>query len=628
MRPLLALLATAMMLAGGSVLAQESALRVSAVSNQSCALGPSGTIRCWGWRSWGSPGAQAPRPEFFGIADAVAVDGSCARRAGGEVTCWDPNLATGTPPRTYPEVAGATVVSSAISTTQLLVACAVVRGGAQCWGENSQGALGDGTLASRSVPAPVLGLASGVADISAGGNHACAVTTAGAVWCWGDNSRGALGRPSQSLSLSSTPVAVSLPLAATRVLADSEQSCALLTDTSVRCWGVRNTTGPLQAPVDEWTEVPFTVAGLEHDIVSLHHGTYHQCAITSQGRALCWGWNPAGLMGDAAVPYHYLQAVTPAGLEADVVSIAGGYLHTCAALRGGNVRCFGRDDVGQLGNDTFTTLDAGRTGTLVANLGPASHEGIWWRTGGGESGWGVAIAHQADTLFATWYTYDGTGRGQWLMASNLARVAANRYTGPLARLHGPAFSTPAWNSGSVAGTTVGALTFDFTDAGNGTMTWTLDGTTRTVPVSRYVYSPTPPVCVQGALANAANHTGLWWRAGGTESGWGLDITQQGDLMFSTWFTYEADGAPLWLVMTDGRKAANADSWSGAIYRARGPSYDTATWDSNKVVLTRAGSATLTFTGDAQGQLDANVDGVLVSRPLERFGYAQPATVCR
>ena len=76
----------------------------------------------------------------------------------------------------------ATQISAGLSHT-----CAVVNGGAKCWGRNIVGQLGDGTMSLRSKPVDVVGLTSGVATISVGDGHTCAVTTAGGVKCWGRN---------------------------------------------------------------------------------------------------------------------------------------------------------------------------------------------------------------------------------------------------------------------------------------------------------------------------------------------------------------------------------------------------------------------------------------------------------
>ena len=66
-------------------------------------------------------------------------------------------------------------------------------GSALCWGYNFNGELGDGSGMNSSLPVGVAGLDSGVAAISAGGYHSCAVTTSGGVLCWGSNTGGQLG---------------------------------------------------------------------------------------------------------------------------------------------------------------------------------------------------------------------------------------------------------------------------------------------------------------------------------------------------------------------------------------------------------------------------------------------------
>ena len=86
--------------------------------------------------------------------------------------------------------------------------CALTSAGAAwCWGGNSSGQVGDGSWGWRSVPGPVSGLGSGVATIDTGGDHTCAVTTGGAVWCWGLNISGLPGDDRPLIRL--TPVWVS-----------------------------------------------------------------------------------------------------------------------------------------------------------------------------------------------------------------------------------------------------------------------------------------------------------------------------------------------------------------------------------------------------------------------------------
>jgi len=128
-----------------------------------------------------------------------------------------------------------------------------------------------------------------------------------------------------------------------------------------------------------------------------------------------------------------------------------------------------------------------------------SYQDLWWRSpAGSESGWGVNLTHQGDTLFATWFTYDAAGKGQWFSMSNGVRTGSDTYSGALHRTNGPAFDASPWNSARVTATLVGKATFAFSDPANGTFTYELDGSTRSLPITRYVYSSPATVCRQGA----------------------------------------------------------------------------------------------------------------------------------
>jgi hypothetical protein len=120
---------------------------------------------------------------------------------------------------------------------------------------------------------------------------------------------------------------------------------------------------------------------------------------------------------------------------------------------------------------------------------------LWWRSpAGSESGWGVNISHQGNTLFATWFTYGPDGRGVWYVMSNGDRAADGSYTGTLYQTRGPAFSATPWNSNAVSVTAVGAGTFTFTDAGSGTFAYTVDGVAQAKAITRQVFSSPVSVC--------------------------------------------------------------------------------------------------------------------------------------
>ncbi len=124
-----------------------------------------------------------------------------------------------------------------------------------------------------------------------------------------------------------------------------------------------------------------------------------------------------------------------------------------------------------------------------------NYQDLWWRSpADSESGWGVNLTHQGDTLFATWFTYDAARKGLWLVMSNGVRTGAGTYTGTLFRTTGPAFNATPWNPALVSLATVGSATFAFSDASNGTFTYTVDGFTQSKPITRQVYASPPTVC--------------------------------------------------------------------------------------------------------------------------------------
>lgn len=255
----------------------------------------------------------------------------------------------------------------------------------------------------------------------------------------------------------------------------------------------------------------------------------------------------------------------------------------------------------------------------------ANYAGLWWRPT--ESGWGVNLTQQGGILFATWFTYDTDGSGIWLVMSEGRATGPGTYSGTLYRTTGPPFSANPWDPALVTRTAVGAATFSFADANNGTFSYVVNGIAQSKPITRLVFS-TPPVCAEGASHGAApNYQDLWWRSpAGSESGWGLNIVHQGDIVFATWFTYDASGRGLWIVMEGSRTAAGV--YSGSLYRTTGPAFSAIPFDPALVSRIPVGTATLTFSDASTGTFAYTVDGISQAKPIIRLIYALPATVCR
>jgi len=233
---------------------------ISARDNHTCALTSGGGVECWGYNGNGQLGdgtttdSSTPVP-VTGLSSGVDQISAgflhtCALTSGGGVECWGDNtygeLGDGsyTSSPTPIAVAGLSSGATAVSAATGGYTCALAgEDGAECWGYNGDGELGNGTLTGSPIPVGVSGLSSGVAAISPGQSHTCALISTGGVECWGDNSSGQLG--DGTTTNSTTPVDVNgLSSGANAVSAGNEHSCALLIGGAVRCWG-NNTYGQL-----------------------------------------------------------------------------------------------------------------------------------------------------------------------------------------------------------------------------------------------------------------------------------------------------------------------------------------------------------------------------------------------
>ena len=143
-----------------------------------------------------------------------------------------------------------------------------------------------------------------------------------------------------------------------------------------------------------------------------------------------------------------------------------------------------------------------------------------------------------------------------------------------------------------------------------------------------------PTCSYSAttpdFAAATNYQGLWWVANGAESGWGVNFAHQGNSIFATWYTYDVNGAPLWLSVL---AAWNGAAYTGTLYRSAGPTYNN--YNSSKWVATTVGAATLAFADGNHatfGYTTNGQDGLPVanqSKQITRFPFAASGgTLCR
>jgi len=283
---------------------------------------------------------------------------SCLVTSKGRAQCWGYNsngqIGNGTTtnapaPVTVPGLAkGVKSISPGYYST-----CALTtKGGVKCWGYNAYGQLGDNSTTSSSIPVGVYGLGKGVKAISTGYLHACALTTKGGVKCWGSNNYGALG--DNSTTDSPKPVGVyGLTRGVKAISTGYAHTCALTTKGKVLCWG-GNGSGQLGDNTTTNSPKPVKVYGLGKGIASISTGYLTTCATTTKGKALCWGDNGYGQLGDGTTT-NSAKPVMVSGLSKGVKATKPDVVHTCALTTSGAVKCWGYNSYGQLGDNSTTS---------------------------------------------------------------------------------------------------------------------------------------------------------------------------------------------------------------------------------------------------------------------------------
>jgi alpha-tubulin suppressor-like RCC1 family protein len=395
---------------------------ISAGEADSCAIS-SGKVYCWGVNTDGDIGYtptagpqscstnnQGTQPcsttpaQVGSIANAIQVAAggqmSCTLLQGGQVDCWgatsEGQLGNGT--TTGPDCSGGcsaepVSVSGLTTATQISLgayhSCATTSSGTvDCWGANDLGQLGDGTnsgpetcagpTACSTAPVQVSAITTAT-QVSAGGNHTCALLSSGQVDCWGDNSNGDLGNGTTTNS--SVPVAVSGITNAIQIAAGDSYSCALLSTGAIDCWGDNSTgelgTGSATGPTNctpqtvPCSKIPVQVTGITN-ATQLAAGTGYICSRLASGNVDCWGDNAFGELGDgtASGPDECYPGSQPcstspvqiSGLSGvtEIASAGTDYSaassnHSCAVLQSGARECWGDNSWGELGNGTQTS---------------------------------------------------------------------------------------------------------------------------------------------------------------------------------------------------------------------------------------------------------------------------------
>ncbi len=341
--------------------ATVQALQVAAGLSASCALMEDGGVRCWGRNNLGElgsassdtdaatpvavPGVAKAKDLWMGGDTGASGDMVCARLEGGGITCWGAkSLKPQTDeksdekwaetPEAIPALAGIKDLALGGGTQYAILPDGSVVG----WGSPAFNAFGTGDTSSFDKPLTKIPDIADAKALAAGQNHACALLADSTVKCWG------YVTPKQA------PKAIEGLTDVTSIAAGSggSDTCAIKKDNTVHCWGASQT--------------PKQVEGLAD--VKMVRGRTHMCALVGAGEVHCWGSNSRGQLGYGEVSSSQYKPQKVKGIT-NAVHIDAGNQTSCAALADGGVQCWGYNQRGQLGD-----------GTLIDRPAPVAVAGI------------------------------------------------------------------------------------------------------------------------------------------------------------------------------------------------------------------------------------------------------------
>ncbi|MFC1482280.1 RCC1 domain-containing protein [Myxococcota bacterium] len=353
---------------------------VSVGSHHSCGIINDGSIWCWGANRF---------PGILGLGDPEILD-----------LCGDYDTQCSYRPRRVTGITAAVNLSVGPFHTCTILGDDSI----WCWGLNTSGQLGNGTLDSTSVPTSVTSMDDAI-EVSVGGSHSCAIRSDGSLWCWGENSAGQLGigagpefctSDATAFACSKVPVEIPLPSAAVSISSSTFHSCAVTVGGDTYCWGsdYANQLGvvnlqdcPGGAGIC-W--LPELITGIS-DAVEVYTSLWHTCIRAYNGSVWCWGHldfsgaDVANGLDSCDQRYNTdnctsIPGIVLPGEATRISSRASLWPHTCALVVSETV-CWGANYAGQLGDGTTTYQQypvpvAGPSGFISISAGDVNTCGV------------------------------------------------------------------------------------------------------------------------------------------------------------------------------------------------------------------------------------------------------------
>jgi alpha-tubulin suppressor-like RCC1 family protein len=183
------------------------------------------------------------------------------------------------------------------------------------------------------------------AQVFAGGEQSCGLTRGGKVYCWGSNHVGQIGNALVPAAGTLTPVEIGGGRTYRQLSVSGLVGCALTGAGAAYCWGY-NASGQLGIGTTANVLEPRPVSG-GHTWATISVGNVNVCGITTAGKAYCWGNGDTGALGDSTLNSRYVPMPVSGGHT--FAQIDAGGRHTCALKADGEAWCWGKDHFGQLG---------------------------------------------------------------------------------------------------------------------------------------------------------------------------------------------------------------------------------------------------------------------------------------
>jgi len=204
------------------------------------------------------------------------------------------------------------------------------------------------TASSASAASPGVATA-----ISAGGNQGCAITPKERLKCWGYNYYGQLGIGASSED-EYKPVLVPNLENVKKVSVGTYNTCAVLAGGKLKCWGY-NTYGAVGDGSTTERRTPKQVEGLTSGVKGVSVGEYHTCAVLTNGKVKCWGYNSDGEIGNGTSGNEFYTPQTVSNIE-NATQVSAGNYFTCATVNE-KAKCWGNNGDGALGDGTNDSRD-------------------------------------------------------------------------------------------------------------------------------------------------------------------------------------------------------------------------------------------------------------------------------